>query len=113
MKIYLSAVALHESTQPPIVSLSGFTLTINGEEYDLSVIPEGGQAEADLPFIGIVTREEVTIQYPYSTDIYEPKQSTNPDDYIIELKDGETLACPLVKRPVQESQVEEVIEDGI
>ncbi len=113
MKITLSPIVKQEQTTPPTLSLSGLTLTINSSEYDLSVIPEGGQAEADLPFIGIVTREEVTIQYPYSTDIYEPNQSTNPDDYIIELKDGEKLACPLIKRPVQENEVEEIVEDGI
>lgn len=113
MKITLAAQVAHETKQAPIISLSGLTLTIDGMDYDLTVIPEGGQAEADLPFIGIVTREEVTIQYPYSTDIYEPNQSTNPDDYIIELKDGETLVCPLVKRPVQEDAEEEIVEDGI
>lgn len=114
MKINLAPIV--EPVQkiiPPSISLSGLTLIINGTGFDLSVIPEGGQAEGEYPFIGTVKRESCIIRYPYSTDIYEPNQSTNPDDYIVELQDGETLACPLIKRPVQENEVEEIIEDGI
>ena len=102
MKITLAAQVAHETKQAPVISLAGLTLTIDNKDYDLSVIPEGGQAEADLPFIGVVTRDACTIQYQYSTDIYESNQSTNPEDYVIDLQDGETLVCPLIKRPVQE-----------
>lgn len=105
MKIKLNPIVKHESTTPPTISLNGLILTIDGIDYDLSVIPEGGQAEGEEPFVGICTREEVSVMYPYSTDVYEPNQSTDINNYIIELLDGETLVCPLVKRPV----VEEVV----
>lgn len=54
-------------TKDTTISLNGLILTINGIDYDLSVIPVGGQADAtiDSPFAGIVTREEVTIAYEY------------------------------------------------
>ena len=74
---------------------------------DLSVIPEGGQAESDSDLlIGTVTREEVTIRYPYSTDIYECSQPTEQSAYEFDIVDGQ-VPCPLVKKPV------EVIEDDI
>ena len=101
-KIKLSPIAANETTNAPVITLSGLTLTIDDQVIDLSVIPEGGQAEADIdsPLIGIVTRNEVTIRYPYSTDIYESNQSTNPSDYEFEITEG-TVPCPLVKRSVE------------
>ena len=107
MIIKLSPIAANETTNAPVITLSGLTLTIDGQVIDLSVIPEGGQAESDNDMlIGIVTREEVTIRYPYSTDIYESSQSTEQSAYEFDIVDGQ-VPCPLVKKPV------EVIEDDI
>ena len=99
MIIKLSPQVANETTKAPIIALSGLTLTIDDQVIDLSLIPEGGQAEADedSPLIDIVTREEVTIRYPYSTDIYESNQPTNPADYEFEITEG-TVPCPLIKR---------------
>lgn len=106
MKIKLNAQVANKPT--PVIALSGLVLTIDGTDIDLSVIPEGGQAESDNELLsGIVTREEVTINYPYSTDIYEPNQSTNPLDYEFDIVDG-VVPCPLVKRPVIEEVTENV-----
>lgn len=102
MKIKLNPIVKHESTTPPIISLKGLMLTIGDTDYDLSVIPEGGQAEAEEPFVGVCTREEVSVMYPYSTDLYEPNQPTDASVYEIELADGEAVVCPLIKRPVVE-----------
>ena len=104
MKIILSPVA---STKTTTVSLSGLVLTIDGTEYDLSIIPEGGQAEAseDSPFIGTVTRESVTIRYEYDGLKAEPDQSTNWDDYTFEVSDGE-VPCPIKWKPKPEHEVE-------
>jgi hypothetical protein len=108
MKIKLSPQVSNETTQAPVITLSGLNLTIDDQVVDLSVIPESGQAEADedSPLIGIVTREEVTIRYPYSTDIYEYNQPTEQSAYEFDIVDGQ-VPCPLIKRPV------EVIEDDI
>ena len=111
MKIKLSPQAANETTKAPVINLSGLTLTIDDQVIDLSVIPEGGQAEADenSPLIGIVTREEVTIRYPYSTDIYTPNQPTEQSSYEFDIVEGQ-VPCPLTKRPVVE---EEGIEDDV
>ena len=101
MKIKLSPIAANESTAAPVISLSGLVLTIGDQVIDLSIIPEGGQAEAkeSSPLIGIVTRESVTIRYPYSTDIYECNQPTEQSAYEFDIADG-VVPCPLIKRPV-------------
>lgn len=105
MKIKLSPVASHKTTS---VSVSGLVITIDGTEYDLSIIPEGGQAEAseDSPFIGTVTRDSVTIRYEYDSLKAEPDQSTDWDDYTFDVVEGE-VPCPIKWKPepVQETEV--------
>ena len=66
MKIILSPIASNRTTE---VSVSGLIITIDGQPIDLSVIPEGGYAEPDdeSPFIGKVTRDEVTVRYHYES----------------------------------------------
>lgn len=91
MNIKLSPISANKTTT---VSINGLTLTIDGIDYDLSVIPEGGQAEADEPFIGVVTRDECTIQYLYDSSKAEPNQSINLDDYTFDVVDGE-VPCPI------------------
>jgi hypothetical protein len=99
MKIKLSPIVSHQTKQAPVISLSGLVLTIDNNQIDLSVIPVGGQAEAEdnSLLLGTVTRDEVTIKYPYSTDIYESKQSINEEDYVFNITEG-TINCPLVRR---------------
>ena len=103
MKIILSPVASDHTTT---VSVNGLTLTIDGQEIDLSVIPEGGVAEPDddSPFVGNVTRDAVTIRYHYESSKAEPNQSTNWDDYTFEMTSGE-VPCPILWKP--EPEVEE------
>ena len=93
MRIILSPVASNKTTT---VSISGLTLTIDGTDYDLSVIPEGGQAEAveESPFIGTVTREQVTIRYKYDSPLAEPNQSTDWADYTFDVVSGD-VPCPI------------------
>ena len=78
MKLILSPIASDRTTG---VSVSGLVITVDGTDYDLSVIPEGGQAEGEAPFVGTVTRDEVTIQYHYESLAAEPDQSTDWGDY--------------------------------
>ena len=98
MKIKLNPIVVSQSKQAPVISLSGLVLTIDGQKIDLSSIPVGGQAESDTDLLqGIVTRDEVTINYLYSTDIYESNQSTKQQDYEFDITEG-TISCPLKKR---------------
>ena len=105
MKIILSPVASNKTTT---VSVRGLVLTIDGTEYNLSIIPEGGQAEAseDSPFIGTVTRDSVTIRYEYDSLKAESDQSPDWDDYTFDVVEGE-VTCPIKWKPdpVQEVEV--------
>jgi hypothetical protein len=107
MKIKLSPIASNKTTT---VSFNGLVLTIDGEDIDLSIIPVGGEAEPDenSAFIGKVTREVVTIRYEYNSQLAEPNQSTNWDDYTFEVTDG-PVPCPIIWKPIQETvEVEDV-----
>lgn len=83
----------------PVISVDGLVITVDGHEYDLSVIPEGGQAEAEenSPFSGIVTREEVTIKYFYDAQTAELNQSSDLADYTFEITSG-PVPDPIVRR---------------
>ena len=88
MKIILSPIASKRTTE---VSVSGLVITIDGQPIDLSVIPEGGVAEPDdeSPFVGNVTREEVTVKYFYESLKAQPDQSKDWADYTFEITEGE------------------------
>lgn len=99
MQIILSPIASNKTTT---VSVSGLNVTVDGTDYDLSVIPECGKAEAgeNSPFIGTVTRELVTIRYEYSSLLAEPEQSTDWDDYTFDVTAG-YVPCPIKWRAVE------------
>jgi hypothetical protein len=93
MRVILSPVASNKTTT---VSVSGLTINVDGIDIDLSVIPVGGEAEPDegSPFIGKVTRDEVTIRYEYNSQLAEPDQSKDWDDYTFEITEGD-VPCPI------------------
>lgn len=98
LKVILSPIS---STHDTTVSVDGLTVTVDGTPYDLAVIPEGGQAEAEEggPFIGIVTREEVTVLYHYDGSTAEPDQSTDWADYSYFIESG-PVPDPIVRKEV-------------
>jgi hypothetical protein len=108
MKIILSPIASNRTTT---ISVDGLIVTIDGTPIDLSVIPEGGQAEADenSPFIGVVTRDTVTIRYEYDSKLAEPNQSTDLADYTFDIVSGE-VPCPIKWKPVEAEEVVDVQE---
>lgn len=93
MKITLSPIA---STHTTTVSVDGLNITIDGTPIDLSVIPEGGYAEPedDSPFIGNVTRDEVTVRYHYESAKALPDQSKDWADYTFDVTSG-PVPCPI------------------
>ncbi len=97
MKIILSPIASDHTTT---VSVDGLKLIIDGQEIDLSIIPEGGLAEPEdnSPFIGNVSRDQVTIRYYYESLKAVPNQSKNWDDYTFEVTSG-SVPCPIVWKP--------------
>jgi CO/xanthine dehydrogenase Mo-binding subunit len=93
MKITLSPVGGNTTT---IVEVDGLVVKVDGVPYDLSVIPEGGEAQGqeDSPFIGTVTRDACTIFYKYDLERAEQMQSVDPADYVFEITSGE-VPCPI------------------
>ena len=93
MIIKLSPLASDHTT---LVSINGLIVTVDGIEYDLSIIPEGGVAEADenSPFTGTVTREQVTVKYHYDMFKAEENQSTSWADYTFDIESGD-VPCPI------------------
>ena len=87
MKIILSPIA---STYTTEVEVDGTTIIIDRTPIDLSVIPEGGYAEPDddSPFIGKVTRDEVTVRYHYNSIEAEPNQPTDWAAYTFDVTSG-------------------------
>ncbi len=87
MKIILSPIASNHTTE---VEVDGLVITIDGQPIDLGVIPEGAHAEPNegSPFVGNVTRDEVTVKYFYESAKAIPDQSTNWDDYTFDVTSG-------------------------
>jgi hypothetical protein len=108
MKITLSPIA---STYTTEVVVDDLIITIDGTPVDLSAIPEGGYAEPedDSPFIGKVTRGEVTVRYHYNSALADPDQSTDLSDYTFDVTSG-PVPCPIVWKPVVEDNVVEEVE---
>ena len=103
MKIVLSPVAGNKTTT---VSVEGLVLTIDGTNYDISVVPEGGRADAtpDGPFIGTLTREQVTVRYEYDMELAEGRQSHDWADYTFDITAGE-VPCPIQWKPIHNEEV--------
>jgi hypothetical protein len=90
MKINLSPIC---STKTTLISVSGETLTVDGFDFDLSAIPDGGQVEASLPAMNLIKRVdgviEITIEYHYNGELAEEMQSMDKADYIFNVTNGE------------------------
>jgi hypothetical protein len=101
MIINLNPIA---SSYTTTVSLEGLVLTIDGIAHDLSVIPDGGQAEAETVFTDTITRDECTIEYHYESALAIPHQSHNRADYSFNVVSGD-VPCPIVWKPIIEEEV--------
>lgn len=101
MKITLSPIASQTDDTPP--SVNGEVLIYRGEDYDLSQLPNGGEVEAESPFVGKIKRDDngvvsLTLQYRYRTDNAETIQSTDINDYMFDVTSGE-CRCPIKRKP--------------
>jgi hypothetical protein len=89
-------------------SVSGDILTIDGVSYDLSAVPEGGEAtpEGDHPFIGKITRVNgevvATIRWRHGEDA-DGRQPLDPAHWVVTVADG-PVPSPVVKTPAHEEQ---------
>ena len=86
MKIKLSPIASNKRTK---IEVDNDILIYDGVSYDLSVIPDGAEVEAEAPAIGVIKRVngeiEITLQYFYdSKDCTYEERFPNEDGYVIE-----------------------------
>jgi len=85
------------------IHVAGDTITIDGTPYDLSPVPEGGEATAeDSPFVGKITRINGTINCTVLVQL----DSTAADDqgsdpWIIENATGD-ITIPATRKEVQD-----------
>jgi hypothetical protein len=98
MIITLSPQASNTNTN---ILVAGQVLTYNGTEYDLSIIPLNGESEGEDPAIGDIKNVDgvihVTLIYPYDASLADPIQSTNLDDYIVDVTSGEVTSPIKIK----------------
>ena len=109
MKIKLDAIESgidKVDDTPPTVS--GDVLNYRGKSYNLSQLQIGAEVEAETPFIDKIKRSadgklSVSLQYFYTTQTAETNQSTDINDYIFDVIDGE-CPCPIKRKPVEVSE---------
>ena len=107
MKINLWASntsTLEEDGPPEVIGLD--ILEYRNEIYDFSPLPEGGEIEVGLPFIGPVSRQNgkviCTLEYRYRTETAEPIQSDNLADYSFDVESG-LCPCPIKRQKTMEA----------
>ena len=88
-KLTLSPIASDRDT---VISVDGSTLTYDGTDYDFSALTNGSQVEAESPAIGLIEKKaskiHLTLEYHYNTATALPMQSTDANDYIVDIDSG-------------------------
>lgn len=83
-----------------IVSVAGEVITIDGVDYDTSVIPEGGEGILeDSPFIGPVKRIDGVIHCKILLILgstAHPYQPTDPEHWIVDVSEDGPVTPPVV-----------------
>ena len=86
-----------------VFEVDGETLIKNGTRYDLSAVPEGGEATPegdDHPFIGTITRTNSALSagivWRYNTTTDEPDQGGEPIQRTVS---GGVLSDPVARKP--------------
>jgi hypothetical protein len=94
MKISLSPVRGLPGQPETEISVSGDTVTVDGTPYDLSAVPEGGEALPrghDHPFNGPITRQDGVIHCTLRVlldDSAEADQPADPAHWTVTVADG-------------------------
>lgn len=101
MKLILSPVAGLPGAAETTASVAGDVLTVNGVAYDISAVPEGGEANpaGDHPFIGSIIRTAgeivATLRWQYGAGA-APNQPTDPAHWVATITDG-PVPSPIVE----------------
>jgi hypothetical protein len=100
MKITTSPQSGFPSVPETTASVAGDVVTVNGIAYDMSAVPEGGEATptGEHPFIGTITRTggeiSASIRWEYGHGAASD-QPTDPEHYVISVADG-PVPSPIV-----------------
>lgn len=110
MKLTLSPQAGLPGQPETELSVAGDVLTVDGVAFDLSTVPEGGEAmpDGDHPFIGPITRQGGVIHATVRVvlgDTAADHQPVDPAHWVVEVADG-PVAIPAVRKPVTELEPE-------
>ena len=107
MKITLSPMRGLPGQPETEITVSGDTITVDGTPYDLSAVPEGGEATPqgeDHPFAGKITRQggvlHVTVRVVLGDDAL-PDQPADPAHWVIPDAEG-AVTIPALRKPVEE-----------
>lgn len=97
-KITLNCTPGKTTTQ---ISANGTTLIYNGVDHDFSALNNGDCVEAIAPANGIIKKVDgvihINLKYRFDETISDPIQSTDINDYIVDLISGE-LVSPIKLR---------------
>lgn len=83
------------------INVAGDTITIDGTPYDLSAVPEGGEATAeDSPFSGKITRVDGVINCTVLVVLDgTAADEQGKDPWIIENASGD-ITIPAIRKPI-------------
>lgn len=110
MKITLHMQAGLPGDPETTASVAGDILTVDGVAYDLSTVPEGGQAvpEGESPFVGAITRDggeiHAAILWRYDAATAEPNQGAELP--VATITSGD-VPDPVLRKPEPEPAPEE------
>ena len=103
MKLTLSPQVGLPGQPETTIHVSGDTITIDGTPYDLSPVPEGGEATADdSPFIGKITRQNGVIHCTLLARLgYTAVDDQGKAPWIIENASGD-ITIPAIRKEVED-----------
>lgn len=107
MQIVLSPCAGLPGAPKTELSVTGDVLTVDGVSYDLSSVPEGGEATpegGEHPFIGTITRSGGSIACSVRVILDATAASDQPDSpWIVTVTDG-AVTVPAARLPQPEPE---------
>ena len=110
MKLTLSPMRGLPGQPETEIADSGDTITVDGTPYDLSAVPEGGEAVpgGEHPFVGTITREDGEIACTVRVALGDDAAPDQPDSpWTVTATDG-PVAIPAVRKPEPEEPTDDV-----
>ena len=100
MRLTLSPQAGLPGQPDMSIHVSGDVITIDGTDYDLSPVPEGGEGWPDEgPFIGPITRIDGTLHVTVTARLGDTAAPSQGGPWVIEDASG-AITIPTERNPV-------------